>query len=148
MTGHLAEEYFLVVFVASGGVLQLIAARNSFKGLLFFNRVKLTYALAILAVGGAFGWFFGCDNRLETEITRTGLEGAQQFLYFTSAAFSSLIFTLIVTSLIRGVSVRYPNKCKQPGLDMLREMSYIEAIEQSFGIRLKKREDSKSGDSG
>jgi hypothetical protein len=144
---HLALEYFLVVFVASCGVLQLVAAHSRLKGLLFFNKVTVSYVLATLAIGGALGWFFGWDNRLEAEMMQTGLEGVQQFLYFTLAAFSALAFTLVVSSLTKRKGLLPPQqKDTEQGLDALRGMSYFEAIRHSLGI--KKGEDNKGGCSG
>lgn len=146
---QLQIEYFLFVFVASCGVLQLIAAISNLKGLLFFQKVIVGYVLATLAIGGAFVWFFGWDDRLQKDIMHTGLEGAQQFYFFILGAFSAVVFTLIASSVVNLVSASVLSlwKGKQDpawtrqerktisGLDALREMTYLEAIWRSLRKR-------------
>ena len=129
-----AWQYFILMFVSTVGVLQLIAARNQLKGMLFFERKALAYLLALLAIGGSFGWFFGWDNRLDTAMRQTGLEGAQQFLYFVLGTSAAFAFTFGVSSLLK--VYQWKGKTKQKGssqgLDALKEMSYFEAIKHSF----------------
>lgn len=130
-------EYYLFVFVASVGVLQLVATYRQIKGLLFFQNRTLSYIFSILTIGGSFGWFFGWADRLDTIMRRVGLEGAQQFLYFNMAAFLALIFTLIVTSLL--YSCRSRAQCHQKsypeGLGALKEIGYFEALKLSLRPR-------------
>jgi len=127
-------QYFIFVFIAAVGVLQLIATGTQLKGLLFFKRKALVYLFSFLAIGGSFGWFFGWDNRLDTVMRQTGLEGAQQFLYFCLAAFAALVFTLIVSSLLKAQWKGQPKGSSQ-GLDALKERSYFEAVKHSFRSR-------------
>lgn len=132
-------EYFLLVFIASSGVLQLAAAHSQLKGLLFFKRITLTYAFATLTIGSAFGWFFGWDNRLQEKIMRTGLEGAEQFYYFLLAAFTTLVFTIIISSIVN----RQPlikAELKGQGLDILKEGNYFQALRYSFKKGTKKQQ--------
>jgi len=132
-------EYFILVFIASVGVLQLIATVTQRKGLLFFNRKALAYLFSFLAIGGSFGWFFGWGDPLDmamrqtgdAAMRQTGLEGAQQFLYFNMAVFAALVFTLIVSSLLKARWKGQPKGSSQ-GLDALKERSYFEAVKHSF----------------
>ena len=130
-------EYYLFVFVASVGVLQLVANYRQIKGLLFFQNKILSYIFSILAIGGSFGWFFGWADRLDTIMRRVGLEGAQQFLYFNMGAFLALIFTLIVTSVL--YAYRSKAQCHQKsysqGLGALKEVGYFEALKLSLKPR-------------
>lgn len=149
---QLKLEYLLFVFVASCGTLQLVAAISKLKGLLFFHKEITGYILAALTIGGAFGWFFAWDNRLQEKIMRTGLEGAQQFYYFILAAFSAVAFTLIISSVVNLISAlvaslwkgeRDSGRAKRStetrfGLDALREMTYLEAIWRSIGKKYQK----------
>jgi hypothetical protein len=130
----LTSEYLLFVFITSWGVLQLIAAFAQLKGLLFFRKRAITYIVAILAIGGAFGWFFGWDNRLDEKIMHTGLEGRQQFFYFNLAALAALVFTLIVSSIVnsRGIFQSKGREEVEPGLGSLKQMSYFKAIRRSL----------------
>ncbi len=125
-------EYFIFVFIASCGVIQLAAAYSWLKGLLFFRNRIVAYIFAILTIGGAFGWFFGWDNRLDEKILHPGLAGAQQTYYFFLATVASVIFTLIVTS-----AVNYQRSAKpeqDEGLGLLKERGYLEAIKYSLGM--------------
>ena len=127
-------EYFLFVFIASAGVLQLVASYSQLKGLLFFESKILSYLFALLAIGGSFGWFFGYNHRIDTVMRRVGLEGAQQFLYFNLAAFLALVLTLIVSSVLH--AYRHRAQCEQKeypeGLGALRETSYFESLKHSL----------------
>ncbi len=134
---HLAGHYLLFVFIAACGVIQLAAAYSKLWGLLFFKKRVPSYIFAAVAIGGAFGWFFGCDNHME-EIMHTGLEGAQQVRFFLLATIVAAFFTLILSSVInRGLS----SSSEQPevsagitkeGLDTLREENYLRALLSSI----------------
>ena len=130
----LNSEYFLFVFIASCGVLQLAAACAHLKGLLFFRKTVIAYIIAILLIGGAFGWFFGWDNRLEEKIMHTGLEGRQQFLNFNLAALAAIVFTFIVSSVANSRWLIRPKEGEEAeqGLDSLKQMSYFKAVGRSF----------------
>jgi hypothetical protein len=127
-------EYFLFVFIASVGVLQLAASYNQLKGLLFFQNKILSYLFALLAIGGSFEWFFGYNNRIDTLMRRVGLEGAQQFLYFNLATFLALVLTLIVSSVLHAYRHRTQREQKEypEGLGALRETSYFESLKHSL----------------
>jgi hypothetical protein len=127
-------EYFLFVFIASVGVLQLAASYSQLQGLLFFQNKILSYLFALLAIGGSFEWFFGYNNRIDTVMRRVGLEGAQQFLYFNMAAFLALVLTLIISSVLHAYRHRAQREQKEypEGLGALRETSYFESLKHSL----------------
>lgn len=128
------SDYLLFVFLASVGVLQLVALRARLKGLLFFRQPVLTIIFSLLAIGGAYWWFFQRDNRIDTIMRQTGLEGKQQFFTFCTAAFLAIVFTLVVSSLI-GMIRKKPQKQSEDdidGLDALKEKTYFEALKHSF----------------
>ena len=125
-------EYFLLVFFASLGVLQIAAARSELKGLSFFPCKLAAYIFSLLIIGGAFGWFFGWDNRLGEKILRPGLEGGGQTLYFLLGFLAALAFTLIVSSLLKWRSLPQPG---EQGLEALRERGYLQALRGSFRRR-------------
>jgi len=141
----LTIEYLFFVFIAACGVLQLAAALNQLKGMMFFRKAAASYIFAVLAIGGAFGWFFGWNRRLDVKIMLTGLEGAQQLYYFCLAALAALVFTLIVSSLVnyRSLAKAKPPEETEPGLEALRDRTYSQAIRQSFK-REKEENDSDS----
>ena len=128
-------EYLILVFTASVGVLQLVAARTQLKGLLFFQKPLLAYPLSLLLILGSFYWFFQRDSRIDTVMRHTGIEGSGQFYNFCMGAFAALLFTLAVSSLIgllrhRGQQ-RNENENSE-GLDTLRDMTYYEAVKHGF----------------
>ena len=127
-------EYLTFIFMASVGVLQLVAAWRQLKGLLFLKRPALAYPLSFLLIGGAFYWFFQRDNRIDTIMRRPGLEGSGQFYNFCMGAFAALLFTLAVSSLIGLLQRRgqHSENKHSEGLDTLRKMSYFEAVKHSF----------------
>lgn len=135
-------EYLAFVFMASVGVLQLVAASVQLRGLLFLKRPILAYPLSFLIIGSAFYWFFQRDNRIDTIMRQTGLEGTQQFFGFCIGAFLAVVFTLIASSLISAIQNKTPINENAPsqGLDALREKSYFEALKHSF--RSDKQDDS------
>lgn len=135
-------EYLLFVFTASVGVLQLVAVRTELKGLLFFKRPALAYFTALLAIGGAFYWFFGLGDPMDMamhltgdpEMRKTGLEGREQFFGFCIAAFLAVFFTVTVSSLIDMLRDKPQSNDDEnaSGLDALKRKSYLEAIKHSF----------------
>ena len=127
-------EYLAFVFVASVGVLQLVAAWAQLKGMIFLKRPALAYLLSILLIGGSFYWFLQRDNRIDTVMRQTGLEGSQQFFGFCIGAFLAIVFTMIVSSLISAIrhKAQINNNAPSQGLDALRYKSYLEALKHSF----------------
>lgn len=127
----LVLEYILFVALASCGVIQLVVARNKLRGLLFFHNRITTYVFSFLAVGFAYGWFFGWDNRLQEKIMHTGLEGAQQLLYFLVGSLVAVVATVVVSS-VRNMQFRDEMCDGDEGLERLRKCSYWHAIRDSF----------------
>lgn len=134
-------EYYLFVFIAAVGVLQMVAAYRQLGGLAFFRNKILSYVFSILAIGGSFGWFFGGGNRIDTVMRRAALEGAQQFVYFNTAAFLALVFTLTVSSLLFAHRRRAQTQQKAypAGFGALSEISYFQALRLSFKPQKKTR---------
>ena len=127
-------EYYLFVFIAAVGVLQFVAAYRELHGLAFFRHKILSYIFSTAAVAGSFWWFFGSADRIDTVMRRSALEGAQQFVYFNTAAFLALVFTFILSSLL--CASRGRAQCRQKtypqGLGAVKEIGYFEALKLSF----------------
>ena len=127
------------------GLLQLIATCNQLQGMLFIRNRPVTLVLSIAAIVLAFWWFFFRDNRLDTVMRRTGLEGAQQFSVFCWTTFTALVVTLVLSSLLR-MFVYRRNATSEPGerIDgayQLRYVSWFEALREAF----KRRDGSDAG---
>lgn len=122
----IAVEYFLLVMICCGGVLQFVAARWKLNGISFFKRTTFGYLFAVLAIGGAFSWFFTAENRAQP-----GLEGAQTFALFIAGSLASFIVTASLSSVIKRklrLSVKQHNPEEELGLDSLRRMTYFQAV--------------------
>lgn len=130
-----AWQYCLFVFVAVTGLLQFIAAVNGLKGMLFVRNKPVTVVLSLAAVIFAFWWFFYRDDRINTVMRRTGLEGAQQFTVFCWTTFAALVATLLLASLLNLLLYRRragsdPEE-RIEGAYQLRYVSWIEALKEA-----------------
>ncbi len=124
MLSDFGRDYFLLVFVASLGVLQLTAAYSRLYGLLLFNRA-LSSLLGLAAVVLAFTWFFASEPRNIPD-TSSGLDGNQQALLFSAGVLAALVTTLVVSSL-RHWSMAGGDEDDR-GLDALRRASYLRVL--------------------
>jgi uncharacterized membrane protein len=120
-------------------MLQLIAASNQLQGMLFIRNKPVTLVLSIAAIVFAFWWFFYREDRLDTVMRRTGLEGAQQFTVFCWTTFAALVFTLVLSSLLRMFVYRRILSTERQeeveGAYQLRYMSWFEALKEAFKRR-------------
>ena len=117
-------DYFLFVFAASLGVLQLTAAYSRLYGLLLFNRA-LSSLLGFVAVVLAFTWFFASEPRNIPD-TSSGLDGNQQAILFFAGALAALVTTLVASSL-RHWSMAGGGEHDR-GLEALRRASYLRVL--------------------
>jgi hypothetical protein len=134
-----AWQYFIFVFIAVIGTLQLIATCHQLKGMLFIRNKPITVILSIAAIVFAFWWFFFRDSRIDTVMRSTGVEGAQQFAVFCWTTFAALIVTLVISSLLRMFVYRRREGTGQEerleGAYQLRYMSWFEALREAFRRR-------------
>ncbi len=124
MLTDFGRDYFLLVFAASLGVLQLTAAYSRLYGLLLFNRA-LSSLLGLAAVVLAFTWFFASEPRNIPD-TSSGLDGNQQTLLFFAGALAALVTTLVVSSLRHWSMVGGDEHDR--GLEALRRASYLRIL--------------------
>ncbi len=125
-----AVEYFFLVFISCCGVLQFVAARWRLRGISLFQRTISGYLFTVLAIGGAFSWFFTVEDRAVH-----GLEGAEIFALFIAGSLSAFILTAALSSVIKRklhLLVEQDNPEEEPGLDSLRRMTYFQAIARYF----------------
>lgn len=131
-----AWEYCVFVFIAVIGVLQLIATRHQLKGMLFIRNKPVTLILSIAAIVFAYWWFFFRDNRIDTVMRSTGVEGAQQFAVFCWTTFAALVVTLVITSLLQILVYRRRDSSgreeRLEGAYQLRYVSWFEALREAF----------------
>ena len=129
LTTKLIAEYFVLVLVATTGVIQVAAAYVNLRGVLFLKRRIPSGVLGGLAILGSFLWFFISDNR-----NQRGLEGTQQFSFFLLGCFVAIVFTLVISSLINWRMKPPGDETAAPkeGLNALEDMSYFEALKRSY----------------
>jgi hypothetical protein len=115
-------NYFLLVFLAVVGVLQMAVARNNFRGLLFFPPRALSFVFGVIAVAfSLFAFFFWND------FNNFIVEGSQQTGLFVLATVTAIVFTLIGSSLLNYRRLNCDKPCRD-GLDALREVTFFQAI--------------------
>ncbi len=117
-------DYFLFVFVASLGVLQLAAAHGRLYGLLLFNRL-VSSVLGLALALSAFTWFFASESRNLPD-TAGGLDGNQQAMLFCAGALAALLTTLVLSSLRHWSLVGDGEPAS--GLEALRHTNYLRAL--------------------
>jgi hypothetical protein len=128
MMDELALEYFVLVFAASLGVLQAVAAYNGLRGLSFFNRPTWGYLLAVLTTGPALVAFFTWNMRNATGI----IEGGQQFLLLSLAIMAVYIVTLVAASLLNS-SPPAGNAAPPAGIEGFKEAGLFQLLRTRFG---------------
>lgn len=94
----LTLAYFALCFLASLGLLQIVAAHEGLVGLTFIRgpRRWSSYALGGALIAGSFAWFFATQRE---PIFQPGLAGSELFLIFGLAALLALLLTLGLVSL-------------------------------------------------
>ncbi len=130
MTGSFILDYFILVFLASTGVFQMATSSGGFCGLLFLKHRSQSLCLGLVLLAGAFAWFFLSEPRNVPD-SALGMNGNEQFGYFFAGSGAGLTFTLIVSSL-RNWSLGAGKPASPPGLDALRESSYLRALYRSI----------------
>ena len=93
----MALDYFILVFLSSLGVYQIVSVHAKLDGLCFFRQPVVQYIFGILAIIGAFGWFFTSKERN----IHTTVEGAQQLGLFLGSIVASWVFSNILASIMQ-----------------------------------------------
>lgn len=129
----MALDYFILVFISSMGVYQIAAIHAKLDGLCFFKNQVIQFIFGILAVIGAFGWFFTSEDRN----VHTSVEGSQQLGLFLASIIASYLFTAILASIMQ-VKVRSKegspreNKQYDMGIETLKKTTLFGGIMSSL----------------
>ena len=94
-----AADYFIMVFVASLGVMQTAASIGGLRGLLVFKNPLVARPLGIAIAIAAIAWFFMVAERNINDY-EGGLDSNQQGLLFFLAVAASGVLTCVLTSLL------------------------------------------------
>ncbi|MBD48016.1 MAG: hypothetical protein CL891_02855 [Dehalococcoidia bacterium] len=118
-------DYFLFVFVAATGFLQLGVTRGRLRGLYFIGSRVFNFALGMFLSCIGFIGFFYSDFRNVSDTT-AGLDGNQQSIIFVTATFSSLLFSLCLSSFLNR---KLPESNESGyGLQILAHKTFFSAI--------------------
>ena len=93
----MALDYFVLVFLASMGIYQIVSIYAKLDGICLFKQRPLQFFFGIVAIVGAFGWFFTTEER---NVQHT-VEGSQQLGLFLGAIVASWVVTGILASIIQ-----------------------------------------------
>lgn len=145
-------EYFLFIFLASLGVLQIAASYSKLRGLSFFSRTTWGYIFGALSIVGGFCWFYIVGNPhpevgyaiTVSDIFRYGwsnpmppdigliLGDGESVGFFLLAVGCAILTTIAFSSIVKfRISPRSTdgvNKEDPKGLEALREMTFFQAI--------------------
>ena len=104
----------------------MVAAYSALRGLLFIRVRPLAFLAGLVTTALAFLWFFLSEPRNVPD-TEGGLDGNQMAGLFAVAAGSALVLTLVLSS-ISNRSMGGNGQRVVPGLDALRETTYLKAL--------------------
>jgi len=149
-------EYFLFIFLASLGVLQIVASSSKLRGLSFFRRPNCGYIFGALSIVGGYCWFYivgnphpevgyaitvsdifryGWSNPIPPDIGLIMGEG-ESVIFFVLAVGCALLTTIAFSSVVKfRLSPRTTEEKKEEapkGLEALREMTFFQAITRSL----------------
>jgi uncharacterized membrane protein len=124
----MALDYFLLVFIAAFGVIQIASAYAHYRGLSLYTNTVLQYFFGSILIIAAFCWFFLSEDR---NFQHT-VEGTQQLGLFLMAIISSYLFTAITASLVHLIA-RYgtgsaQRKSDRKGFEELKRRTLFKSI--------------------
>ena len=129
-----AVDYFIMVFVASLGVMQTAASIGGLRGLLVFKNPLVARPLGIAIAIAAIVWFFMVAERNINDY-EGGLDSNQQGLLFFLAVAASGVFTCVFTSPLNArMRRRMGNGERAPdaGLGALRHSNWFQALAHNY----------------
>ncbi len=127
---HLATVYCGLIFIAVVGVLQAAASHNNLKGLLFFRKKGTGYFFGALALGFSLFTFFIWNSRYATGV----IEGSQQAGLFALSTGAAVLFTFVLSSLIKNAALRDIGPF-QTGLAFFRKATWFSFIRQKLASK-------------
>ena len=125
-----ATDYYILVFVATVGVIQVAASIGRLNGLLFIKSPIVTRVLGIALALAAFIWFFSTGDRNINDY-EGGLDAPTQSLFFFFGSSTGFVFTFVVSTLVNA-RMNGEEPSPEEGLDALRDTNYIRALLQSI----------------
>ena len=131
-----AVDYFIMVFVASLGVMQMAASIGGLRGLLIIKNPLIARPLGIVIAIAAIVWFFTVAERNINDY-EGGLDSNEQGILFFLAVATSGALTCVLTSLLNWQMVDSRprgggGKLPDAGLGALRYSNWRHALAQNY----------------
>ena len=129
-----ALDYFIMVFVASFGVMQTAASIGGLRGLLMLKNPIIARPLGIAIAVVAIVWFFAVAERNINDY-EGGLDSNQQGLLFFLAVAASGVLTCALSSLWNRrlrVSASDLKQAPGAGLDALKIENWWHALSRNY----------------
>ncbi len=121
-----AIDYFILVFIASMGVIQVAASWGNLKGLLIFKPPMLARIFGFALVVGGFILFFSTAERNINDY-EGGLDANEQALFFFLGVLAGGTFTFLVSSLVN-IRMNGGELSPEGGMDALKDTNYLRAL--------------------
>ena len=125
-----AVDYYLFVFIAGLGVIQIAVSLGPLRGLLIVRSPIAARVLGLSLAVAAFLWFFTSDTRNINDY-EGGLDANLQSLWFFLGAATATIVTLALSSL-SNARMNGGDPAPGEGLDALRNTNYVRALAHSL----------------
>ena len=129
-----AADYFIMVFIASLGVMQAAASIGELRGLLLIKSPIIARVLGIVIAIAAIAWFFAVAERNINDY-EGGLDSNEQGLLFFLAVAASGVFTCALTSLWNRrlrVSATGLKQAPGAGLGALKSEGWWHALSRNY----------------
>ena len=124
-----AIDYYLAVFVAAFGVIQIAASLGELRGLVFLRSAPLARIVGVLLVAASAVWFFSTAPRNINDY-EGGLDANEQAIFLALGTLTAIAVTLIASSL---VNLRMKVEAgPEAGLDALEEANYTQSAVASI----------------
>ena len=130
MTGSFILDYYLLVFLASCGVFQMVGACKALIGMLYLKYRPGSFLLGLALLIGSFTWFFLSEPRNVSDSAQ-GLNGNEQFAYFFAGSGTALLFTLMASSVINW-KLGAGRSNLWPGLEALKQSCYLRVLYRTW----------------
>ena len=133
MGNNILLDNFLLVFLASIGILQIAASCAGLRGLLFLRQPIMSSLFGAVLVIGTFVWFYLSGDRIHVP---PPAEGSQRF-GLTVAGWAGAIFvTLLISSVVNWRMAH--SEGQGLGLEALKGTTYLRLIVGSLKRMVKR----------
>ncbi len=125
-----ATDYYIGVLISTVGALQFAFSIGGLKGLLLFKSPLVAKTIGLALVAAGFALFFATGTRNINDY-EGGLDAPTQGLFFFFGAFSAVVVTLAVTSIVN-YRMRGPEAPPEAGIDALRRSNYLVGLSRNL----------------